>query len=55
MSRVQWQAESRALGLVQEARQLSTKLQVAEARAEAAESLLDGLREAPWYRRIRGP
>ncbi|HKH22090.1 MAG TPA: hypothetical protein VKA88_00590, partial [Solirubrobacterales bacterium] len=55
MSRVQWQAESRALGLVQEARQLSTKLQVAEARAEAAESLLDGLREAPWYRRLRGP
>jgi hypothetical protein len=55
MSRVQWHTESRALGLAQEARLLSSRLQVAEMRAEQAEALLEGLRKAPWYRRLRGP
>jgi hypothetical protein len=55
MSRVQWQTESRALGLAHEARLLSSRLHEVEVRAEYAEALLDGLREAPWYRRLRGP
>lgn len=55
MSRVQWQTESRALGLAHEARLLSTRAQDAEARADAAEKHLEALRSAPWYRRLRGP
>ena len=55
MSRVQWYTESRALGLVHEARLLTAKLQVAEARAEAAESVVERLRQVPWYRRVRRP
>lgn len=55
MSRVQWQTESRALGLAHEARLLSTRAQDAEARADAAEKYLEALRSAPWYRRLRGP
>lgn len=55
MSRVQWQTESRALGLAHEARLLSTRAQDAEARADAAEKRLEALRSAPWYRRLRGP
>jgi hypothetical protein len=55
MSRVQWQAESRALGATHEARLLSSRLQAAEARAAAAEAHLESLRSAPWYRRLRGP
>jgi hypothetical protein len=55
MSRVQWQTESRALGLAHEARLLSSRAQDAESRAEAAESHLEALRAVPWYRRLRGP
>jgi hypothetical protein len=55
MSRVQWQTESRALGLAHEARLVSSRLHEVEVRAESAEALLDGLRDAPWYRRLRGP
>ena len=55
MSRVQWQTESRALGLAHEARLLASRAQAAEARADAAEKHLEALRSAPWYRRLRGP
>jgi hypothetical protein len=55
MSRVQWQTESRALGLTHEARLLATRAQAAETRADAAEKHLQSLRDAPWYRRLRGP
>jgi hypothetical protein len=55
MSRVQWQTESRALGLSHEARLLASRAQAAETRADAAEKHLEALRMAPWYRRIRGP
>jgi hypothetical protein len=46
MSRVQWQTESRALGVTQEARVLSL-------RAQSAEAALDELRSARWYRILR--
>ena len=55
MSRVQWQTESRALGLSHEARLLASRAQAAETRADAAEKHLEALRTAPWYRRLRGP
>jgi len=55
MSRVQWQTESRALGLANEARVLASRAQAAETRADAAEKHLEALRRAPWYRRLRGP
>jgi hypothetical protein len=54
MSRVQWQTESRALGLEHEARLLSSRAQDAEARADAAEKHLEAIRSAPWHRRLRG-
>lgn len=54
MSRVQWQTESRALGLTHEARLLSSRAQAAEARADVAERHLKALRKVPWYRRLRG-
>jgi hypothetical protein len=53
MSRVQWQTESRALGLAHEARVLSSRAQTAEARAEVAEARLRNLRSARWYRFLR--
>jgi hypothetical protein len=49
MARVQWHAESRALGAAHEARLLSSRLQNAEGRAASAEYHLSG----PWYRRLR--
>jgi hypothetical protein len=53
MSRVQWQTESRALGLVHEARLLAARAQDAEARADSVEKQLKALREyKPWYRRL---
>lgn len=55
MSRVQWQTESRALGLVHEARLLAARAQAAESRADSVEKHLQALRDAPWYRRVRGP
>ena len=55
MSRVQWQTESRALGLAHEARLLAARAQAAETRADAAEKHLEALRRSPWYRRLRGP
>jgi hypothetical protein len=55
MSRVQWHTESRALGLTHEARVLAARAQAAETRADAAEKHLQALRDAPWYRRLRGP
>jgi hypothetical protein len=55
MSRVQWQTESRALGVAHEARLLAARAQAAETRADAAEKHLESLRRAPWYRRLRGP
>ena len=51
MSRVQWQAESRALGHAHEARVLSSKLQDAEARAAVAEDSLEQLRKPRGWRR----
>jgi hypothetical protein len=54
MSRVQWHTESRALGLVHEARVLATRAQAAETRADAVERHLQALRDGPWYRRLRG-
>jgi hypothetical protein len=50
MSRVQWQAESRALGASHEARLLSSRLQAAESRAEAAENRLKELSSSRWRR-----
>lgn len=50
MSRVQWQAESRALGSSHEARLLSSRLQAAESRAEAAENRLQELSSSRWRR-----
>jgi hypothetical protein len=50
MSRVQWQAESRALGASHEARLLSSRLQAAEFRAEAAEHRLKVLGSSRWRR-----
>jgi hypothetical protein len=55
MSRVQWQTESRALGLAYEARVLASRAQAAETRADAAEKHLEAYRSAPWYRRLREP
>jgi hypothetical protein len=55
MSRVQWQTESRALGLTYEARVLASRAQAAETRADAAEKYLEAYRSAPWYRRLREP
>src|SRR5262245_35442789 len=55
MSRVQWQTESRALGLANEARLLASRAQAAEMRADAAERHLKAYRTAPWYRRLREP
>jgi hypothetical protein len=53
MSRVQWHAESRALGSAFDARQLSSRLQDAEARAEVAEAEVERLRSWRWLRRWR--
>jgi hypothetical protein len=53
MSRVQWHADSRALGFAHEARQLSSRLREAEARAEAADARLRNLQSARWYRLLR--
>lgn len=50
MSRVQWQAESRALGATHEARLLSSRLQAAESRAAAAENRLKELSSSRWRR-----
>jgi hypothetical protein len=50
MSRVQWQAESRALGATHEARLLSSRLQAAESRAAAAENRLKELSASRWRR-----
>jgi hypothetical protein len=55
MSRVQWQTESRALGLTHEARVLASRAQAAETRADAAEKHLEAYRSARWYRRLRDP
>ncbi len=53
MSRVQWHADSRALGFAHEARLLSARLREAEARAADAEARLKELESAPRHGFLR--
>jgi hypothetical protein len=53
MSRVQWHADSRALGFAHEARLLSSRLREAEARAADAEARLRHFQSARLYRFLK--